>query len=136
LRLTLNLAVRAALRDACIALKIQPVLCGSALHGAGVQPLLDGVGSYLPCPIDRPAVTGIDPKKPEKILERKPNAKEPFCGLVFKVLPAKTGDMFWIRVYSGRLDSNSIRNTFLLTPKNHDTSCLAHRPNNCPSSSW
>jgi len=99
--------VRAALRDACIALKIQPVLCGSALHGAGVQPLLDGVGSYLPCPIDRPAVTGIDPKKPEKILERKPNAKEPFCGLVFKVLPAKTGDMFWIRVYSGRLDSNS-----------------------------
>ncbi len=99
--------IRTALRDACIALKIQPVLCGSALHGAGVQPLLDGVGSYLPCPIDRPAVTGIDPKKPEKILERKPNAKEPFCGLVFKVLPAKTGDMFWIRVYSGRLDSNS-----------------------------
>jgi elongation factor G len=99
--------IRAALRDAAIALKIQPVLCGSALHGAGVQPLLDGVGSYLPCPIDRPAVTGIDPKKPEKTLERKPNAKEPFCGLVFKVLPAKTGDMFWIRVYSGRLDSNS-----------------------------
>ncbi|MCE3016126.1 MAG: elongation factor G [Pirellula sp.] len=99
--------IRAALRDACIALKIQPVLCGSALHGAGVQPLLDGVGSYLPCPIDRPAVTGIDPKKPEKTLERKPSAKEPFCGLVFKVLPAKTGDMFWIRVYSGRLDSNS-----------------------------
>jgi elongation factor G len=99
--------IRAAIRDACIALKIQPVLCGSALHGAGVQPLLDGVGSFLPCPIDRPAVTGIDPKKPDKTLERKPNAKEPFCGLVFKVLPAKTGDMFWIRVYSGRLDSNS-----------------------------
>jgi elongation factor G len=99
--------IRAALRDAAITLKIQPVLCGSALHGAGVQPLLDGVGAYLPCPIDRPAVTGIDPKKPEKTLERKPNAKEPFCGLVFKVLPAKTGDMFWIRVYSGRLDSNS-----------------------------
>jgi elongation factor G len=99
--------IRTALREACVTLKIQPVLCGSALHGAGVQPLLDGVGSYLPCPIDRPAVTGIDPKKPEKTLERKPNAKEPFCGLVFKVLPAKTGDMFWIRVYSGRLDSNS-----------------------------
>lgn len=99
--------IRKALRDACIAQKIQPVLCGSALHGVGVQPLLDGVSHYLPCPLDRPPVQGCDPKKREKILQRKPDAKEPFCGLVFKILPAKTGDMFWIRVYSGRLDSNS-----------------------------
>jgi elongation factor G len=99
--------IRKALRDACIAQKIQPVLCGSALHGVGVQPLLDGVSHYLPCPLDRPPVQGCDPKKRDKILHRKPDAKEPFCGLVFKILPAKTGDMFWIRVYSGRLDSNS-----------------------------
>ncbi|MFO0013523.1 MAG: elongation factor G [Planctomycetota bacterium] len=99
--------IRKALRDACIAQEIQPVLCGSALHGVGVQPLLDGVSHYLPCPLDRPPVQGCDPKKRDKILHRKPDAKEPFCGLVFKILPAKTGDMFWIRVYSGRLDSNS-----------------------------
>ena len=99
--------VRRALREACISLKLQPVLCGSALHGAGVQPLLDGVASYLPCPLDRPPVTGVDPKKREKSLQRKPDPKEPFCALVFKILPAKTGDMFWIRVYSGKLESNS-----------------------------
>jgi elongation factor G len=99
--------IRATLREACIAQKIQPVFCGSALHGVGVQPLLDGVSHYLPCPLDRPPVQGCDPKKRDKLLARKPDPKEPFCGLVFKILPAKTGDMFWIRVYSGRLESNS-----------------------------
>ncbi len=99
--------IRSTLREACISMKLQPVLCGSALHGAGVQPLLDAVSSYLPCPLDRPPVSGVDPKKRDKVLSRKPSAQEPFCGLVFKILPAKTGDMFWIRVYSGRLESNS-----------------------------
>ncbi len=99
--------IRKALREACIAQKIQPVLCGSALHGAGVQPLLDGVASYLPCPTERPPVVGVDPKKRDKILTRSPDPTEPFCALVFKILPAKTGDMFWIRVYSGHIDSNS-----------------------------
>ncbi len=99
--------IRKALRDGCTSLKIQPVLCGSALHGMGVQPLLDAVGHYLPSPLDRPAVTGVDPKKREKQLERMPSAAEPFCALVFKILPAKTGDLFWIRVYSGTLEANS-----------------------------
>jgi elongation factor G len=100
-------AIRAALRQACIDIKLQPVLCGSALHGAGVQPLLDGVASYLPSPLDRPPVEGVDPKKRDKVLIRKPDPKEPFCGLVFKILPAKTGDLYWIRVYSGSLEANS-----------------------------
>ncbi len=99
--------IRKVLREACIAQQIQPVLCGSALHGMGVQPLLDAVHAYLPCPLDRPPVEGIDPKNPSKKLIRKPDPKEPFCGLVFKILPAKTGDMYWIRVYSGKLDANS-----------------------------
>jgi elongation factor G len=99
--------IRAALRQACIDIKLQPVLCGSALHGAGVQPLLDGVASYLPSPLDRPPVEGVDPKKRDKVLTRKPDPKEPFCGLVFKILPAKTGDLYWIRVYSGSLEANS-----------------------------
>ena len=99
--------IRKTLREACISQAIQPVFCGSALHGVGVQPLLDGVASFLPCPTDRPAVEGIDPKKADRKLTRKPDPKDPFCALVFKILPAKTGDMFWIRVYSGRLESNS-----------------------------
>jgi|688.fasta_scaffold33413_8 elongation factor G len=99
--------IRKTLRETCIAQVLQPVLCGSALHGVGVQPLLDGVAHFLPCPLDRPPVEGCDPKKVEKKLMRKPDPKDPFCALVFKILPAKTGDMFWIRVYSGRLESNS-----------------------------
>lgn len=99
--------IRKTLRETCIAQVLQPVFCGSALHGVGVQPLLDGVAHFLPCPLDRPPVEGCDPKKTDKKLMRKPDPKDPFCALVFKILPAKTGDMFWIRVYSGRLESNS-----------------------------
>lgn len=99
--------VRSTIRQACISQQIQPVFCGSALHGMGIQPLLDGVNAFLPSPVDRPPVTGVDPKKPDKEIVRKPSPNEPFCGLVFKILPAKTGDMYWIRVYSGKLESNS-----------------------------
>lgn len=98
--------VVAALRKGCIERTIQPVLCGSALHGIGVQPLMTAVGNYLPSPLDRPPVEGVDPKNTDKVLSRKPDVKEPFCGLVFKILPAKTGDNYWIRVYSGQLKQN------------------------------
>lgn len=99
--------LRGAIRRACIAQKLQPVLCGSALHGMGVQPLLDAVNAFLPSPLDRPPVEGFDPKNPDKSISRAPSEDEPFCGLVFKILPAKTGDMYWIRVYSGTLPANS-----------------------------
>jgi elongation factor G len=97
----------AALRKGTIAREIQPVFCGSALHGMGVQPLMTGVADYLPSPLDRPPVEGVEPKDREKVLKRSPSDKEPFCGLVFKILPAKTGDNYWIRVYSGTLTQNS-----------------------------
>jgi elongation factor G len=84
--------LRRAIRQATLARQIQPVVCGSALHGIGVQCVLDAVREYLPSPIDRPPVQGADPEKSDKVLLRKPDAKEPFCGLVFKILPAKTGD--------------------------------------------
>ncbi len=99
--------IRKTLREGCINRQIQPLLCGSALHGQGVQPLLDAVGHFLPSPLDRPPVQGVDPKKQDKELQRKPSVDEPFCGLVFKILPAKTGDLYWVRVYSGKLESNS-----------------------------
>lgn len=99
--------IRAAVRKACLNRDIQPVFCGSALHGIGVNPLLDGVGHYLPGPLDRPAVVGTAGHGAEEKLSRKPENDEPFCGLVFKILPAKTGDNYWIRIYSGTLKSNS-----------------------------
>ena len=99
--------IRRVLREATLQLQIQPLLCGAALQGIGIQPLLDAVGLYLPSPADRPPVEGVNPKDPEKQERRKPSPEEPFCGLVFKILPAKTGDLYWVRVYSGALKANS-----------------------------
>jgi elongation factor G len=99
-------------REATIRRQIQPVLCGSALRGIGVQPVLDAVADFLPSPADIPPVHGFgltsSKKKgePEQLI-RRVDATEPFCGLIFKVLPAKTGDVSWVRVYSGRLTANS-----------------------------
>ncbi len=99
--------IRRVVRDATIHLQIQPVLCGSALHGIGVQPILDAVAYYLPSPLDVPPVQGLSLKKKDATEVRKPDAEEPFCGLVFKVLPARTGDMSWVRIYSGELKPNT-----------------------------
>jgi elongation factor G len=103
--------IRQVLRKATVGLQVQPVMCGSALHGIGVQPVLDAVQYYLPSPLDVPPVEGraVEQSKDgsAKIEQRKPSPEEPFCGLVFKVLPAKTGDIHWIRVYSGMLKQNS-----------------------------
>ena len=100
--------IRKVLRETTVHMQLQPVLCGSALHGIGVQPLLDAVQYFLPSPLDVPPVEGetVGEKQPKK-LTRKPDVNEPFCGLVFKVLPAKTGDIHWVRVYSGQLKANS-----------------------------
>jgi elongation factor G len=105
----LRRVIRSVTLDECLQPDkcLQPVLCGSALHGIGVQPLLDAVGYYLPSPLDRPPVQGVHPQKPDKVELRKPSEDEPFCGLVFKILPAKTADLYWVRVYSGQLKANS-----------------------------
>jgi elongation factor G len=106
------------LREATIVQQIQPVICGSALHGIGVPPLLDAVAAYLPNPLDRPPVEGTDlkPRGKSKTASnensalkgiRNPDPEEPFCGLVFKILPYKTGDLYWVRIYSGKLKPNS-----------------------------
>jgi elongation factor G len=100
--------IRKVLRETTVHMQLQPVLCGSALHGVGVQPVLDAVQYYLPSPLDIPPVEGESVgEKQKKTIQRKPDPKEPFSGLVFKVLPAKTGDIHWVRVYSGVLKSNS-----------------------------
>lgn len=101
--------IRKTVRDATLHLQIQPVFCGTALHNIGVQPVLDAVQDYLPSPAEVPPVKGmvLDKKKEPHEEVRRPNLDEPFCGLVFKVLPAKTGDMHWVRIYSGELHANS-----------------------------
>jgi len=95
------------IREATLSRNIVPVLCGTALDHVGVPPVLDSVARYLPSPLDVPPVEGVEPKKPEKKLIRKPDPAEPFCGLVFKILADKHGDLAFVRVYSGVLKQNS-----------------------------
>ena len=99
--------LKKVLRQATLGMQLQPVLCGSALHGIAVQQLLDAVGEYLPSPNEIAAIEGVDPSAGDKTVVRRPEEDEPFCGLVFKILPAKTGDWYWVRVYSGSLKANS-----------------------------
>ena len=99
--------IHKVLREATVHNLAVPVLCGSALDGIGVQPVLDAAALYLPSPADVPAVEGVDPKKPEVKLVRKPDAAEPFCGLVFKIQADRHGDLHYVRIYSGTLKANS-----------------------------
>jgi elongation factor G len=91
-----------ALRDGTLAGKFTPIYCGSSKNFHGVQLLLDAVIDFLPSPLDRPPVDGINPKTKEKA-QRKPDAKEPFSGLAFKTVAESTGDLVYVRVYSGEL---------------------------------
>ena len=101
--------IRRVLRQATLHDMLVPVFCGSALDGIGVQPVLDGVIDYLPSPADVPPVEGTDAtsKKKETKISRKPDPSEPFCGLVFKIVADRHGDVHYVRVYSGTLKANS-----------------------------
>ena len=99
--------IRTVLRKATVHNLAVPVLCGSALDCIGVQPLLDAVADFLPSPAEVPPVEGINPKKKDAKETRKPDPNEPFCGLVFKILAEKHGDLAIVRVYSGTLKSST-----------------------------
>ncbi|HEY7158511.1 MAG TPA: translation factor GTPase family protein, partial [Gemmataceae bacterium] len=99
--------IRAVLREQTLKRLIQPVLCGSGREHIGIQSLLDAATWYLPNPLDRPPVTGVNPKKKDKEEKRKPDPKEPFCGLVFKIVADVKGELYFVRIYSGTLKSQS-----------------------------
>jgi elongation factor G len=99
--------MRAAIRAAVIDMSFSPVMCGSAFKNKGVQAMLDAVVAYLPCPLDLPAVKGTNPDTGNEE-ERKPDAKEPFTALAFKIMTDPyVGRLCFMRVYSGTLDSGS-----------------------------
>lgn len=96
----------AAIRDCTINIQIIPVVCGSAFKNKGIQNLLDAVVSYMPSPLDIPAIRGMDAKGEE--VERKADDSEPFAALGFKVMTDPfVGQLTFIRVYSGVLQSGS-----------------------------
>ena len=96
--------LKKALREGTLKGLFTPVVCGSSKNFHGVQQLLDHVIDLLPAPIDRPPVEGLVPKskEKEKVL-RKPDPKDHFSGLAFKTVAEPTGDLVYVRVYSGEL---------------------------------
>jgi len=96
------------IREGTISRQVVPVLAGSALDCIGVQPVLDSVAWYLPSPADVPPVEGLDPSKKEPVtISRAADPAGPFCGLVFKIIGDKHGDLAFVRIYSGTLKAGS-----------------------------
>jgi elongation factor G len=98
-----NDKVKAALRKGCVSMEITPVLCGAALKDKGVAFLLDGVIDYLPSPLDLPPVEGDVPGTDRRV-SRKCDETEPMCAMAFKTIAQQTGDLTFVRVYSGIMD--------------------------------
>src|SRR6478609_6211436 len=104
--------LRSSLRKSTIALKVFPVVVGTAFKNKGVQPLLDAVVDYLPSPIDVPAIKGFNPDKgpeaPDRIEERPAKDDAPFAALGFKIMTDPfVGQLTFIRVYSGVLTAGA-----------------------------
>ncbi len=98
----------AGIRRMTVNSEAYPVLCGSAFKNKGVQPMLDGVISYLPSPLEVPPMVGHDVRDESQEIIRKPSADEPFAALAFKVVTHPFfGRLTYVRVYSGHVEAGS-----------------------------
>ena len=97
-----NPTIKRLLRKAVLTGAFFPVLCGSAFKNKGVQPLLDAVVDYLPSPLDRPSIKGIDPRNDEEVT-RPSSDTEPLSLLAFKLMDDQYGILTFCRIYSGVL---------------------------------
>lgn len=96
-----------ALRQACVHNKVVPMVCGSSFKNKGVQTMLDLVMELLPSPLDKDNIVGTNPDTGEEVV-RKPDAKEPFTALAFKIATDPfVGRLCFFRAYSGHLDAGS-----------------------------
>ena len=99
--------IKSAVRKGTIQLKITPILCGSAFKNKGVQLLLDAIIDFLPCPLDVPPITGIEPATGKEVV-RKVSTSEPFSAIAFKIMTDPfVGQLTFLRVYSGTLSAGS-----------------------------
>jgi elongation factor G len=97
----------AVIRKNTIAVKMVPVLGGTALRNKGIHELLDGVIAYLPSPADVPPVTGVDPRNTEERLVRNPKNNEPFAALAFKIAMDEGRKVVFMRVFSGTIEAGA-----------------------------
>ena len=107
--------IKTALRKATISNKVVPVVCGSSYKNKGVQELLDAIVEYMPSPLDKKAITGVNPKTDEEET-RLADDNAPFAALAFKIATDPyVGKLAFFRVYSGTLESGK---TVMNTNKN------------------
>jgi len=103
--------LKAAIRRATLADKLNPILTGTAFKNKGVQPLLDAIIDYLPSPLDVEAIIGHKPnaeETPENEIKRLPSDDQPFAGLAFKIASdPHLGKLIYVRVYSGKLEAGA-----------------------------
>jgi elongation factor G len=100
---TLKRLIRKAVRH----ITFIPILCGSAFKNKGVQPLLDAVVDYLPSPVDREAIKGVNPDTGEEMV-RIASDDEPFSMLAFKIMDDSfVGSLTFARIYSGKIESGT-----------------------------
>ncbi|HWP98261.1 MAG TPA: elongation factor G [Syntrophomonadaceae bacterium] len=105
--------LRGCLRRLTISSQVVPVLCGSSFRNKGVQMLLDAIVNYLPSPLDKPPIRGIDPQTGQE-KERKADIQEPLSALAFKIaVDPYVGKLTYFRVYSGSIKVGS----HLLNPR-------------------
>ncbi len=99
--------IKKALRAATLAVKIVPVTCGTSYRNKGVQKLLDAIVDYMPSPLDKKAIEGINPDTGEEDC-RHPSDDEPFSALAFKIMTDPyVGKLCFFRVYSGTVATGS-----------------------------
>jgi elongation factor G len=104
--------IQTALRKSTVQGLVVPVICGAAFKNKGVQNLLDSIVAYLPSPVDKGSITGIDPRNDEEVI-RHPDDSEPLSALALKIATDPfVGRLVFIRVYSGVLRSgDTVLNT-------------------------
>ncbi|MBL7904561.1 MAG: elongation factor G [Bacteroidales bacterium] len=101
-----NELLKVAAREATLKLLITPVFCGAAYKNKGITQLLDAIVDYLPSPVDKGAVVGMDVDDHDKARHRNPSPKEPFAALAFKLIhDPYVGQQTFVRVYSGTVKS-------------------------------
>src|SRR6185295_13901485 len=99
-----------------ISMEMTPVVCGSALKHKGTRFMLDAVVDFLPSPTDLPPVEGNEPRSDKKVVRKRVDT-DPVCLMAFKTIAETTGDLTFVRVYSGVLT----KGTALLNPRTGKT---------------
>jgi elongation factor G len=121
--------LRGLIRKAVVTGAFFPVFCGSAFKNKGVQPLLDAVIDFLPSPLDRGAIKGLDYKTGEET-ERRPADDEPLAMLAFKIMDDPFGVLTFCRIYSGKLEKGTaVLNTWRVKSDRVGRMVLMHANN-------